>query len=80
MSWIYACRHHLGQIIAGLPWARWSISCRIGMVTFFIVKAEPAVYVLMEQVEEITAGAISGKSDGNKPLWIGDTACIGLHL
>lgn len=53
--------NYLGQIIAGLPF-RWII-IPIGMlIGFFIVKAEPAVYVLMEQVEEITSGSISGKS------------------
>ena len=31
----------------------------LGMVIgYFIVKAEPAVYVLMKQVEELTDGAI----------------------
>jgi len=35
----------------------------IGMIIgFFIVKAEPAIYVLMRQVEEITSGAIKGKT------------------
>ena len=32
------------------------------VIGYFIVKAEPAVYVLMKQVEELTDGAISGKS------------------
>lgn len=32
------------------------------MIGYFIVKAEPAVYVLMKQVEELTDGAVSGKS------------------
>ena len=41
--------NYMGQIIAGLPY-RWII-IPIGMVIgYFIVKAEPAVYVLMEQV------------------------------
>lgn len=31
------------------------------LMGFFIVRAEPAVYVLMKQVEEITNGAISGR-------------------
>ena len=31
---------------------------------YFIVKAEPAVYVLNKQVEEITDGAISSKAMG----------------
>jgi len=35
----------------------------LGMLMgYFIVKAEPAVYVLMRQVEELTSGAISGHS------------------
>lgn len=43
--------NYLGQVIAGLPY-RWVI-IPIGMlIGYFIVKAEPAVYVLMEQVEE----------------------------
>ena len=32
------------------------------LIGYFIVKAEPAVYVLMEQVEELTSGAIPGKA------------------
>ena len=51
--------NYLGQVIAGLPY-RWVI-IPIGMlIGYFIVKAEPAVYVLMEQVEELTSGAIPG--------------------
>ena len=54
--------NYLGQIIAGLPY-RWII-IPIGMVIgYFIVKAEPAVYVLMEQVEELTF--ISGRAVGH---------------
>ena len=34
------------------------------MIGYFIVKAEPAVYVLNHQVEEITEGAISARSMG----------------
>ncbi len=34
------------------------------LIGFFIVKAEPAVYVLNHQVEEITEGAISAKAMG----------------
>ena len=53
--------NYLGQVIAGLPY-RWVI-IPIGMlIGYFIVKAEPAVYVLMEQVEELTSGAIPGKA------------------
>ena len=55
--------NYLGQVIAGLdyPWIIIPIAMVIG---FFIVKAEPAVYVLNRQVEEITNGAISARSMG----------------
>lgn len=53
--------NYLGTVLAGLSY-RW-ILVPVGMVIgYFIVKAEPAVYVLMHQVEEITSGEISGKS------------------
>lgn len=68
----------LGQTLAGLT-ARWII-IPIGMVIgFFIVKAEPAVYVLMKQVEEITDGAISGRSLQTS-LSIGVAISIGLAM
>ena len=55
--------NYLGQVIAGLPY-RWVI-IPIGMlIGYFIVKAEPAVYVLNHQVEELTDGAISARSMG----------------
>lgn len=70
--------NYLGQVLASLPY-RW-ITLPIGMIMgFFIVKAEPAVYVLMEQVEEITSGAISGKSMGTS-LSIGVALSIGLSM
>ena len=70
--------NYLGQMIAQLPynWILIPISMLIG---FFIVKAEPAVYVLMEQVEEITSGAISGKAMGLS-LSLGVCASLGLAL
>ncbi len=37
---------------------------------YFIVKAEPAVYVLNKQVEEITDGAISSKAMGMGLSWV----------
>lgn len=70
--------NYLGQIIAGLPF-RWVI-IPIGMlIGFFIVKAEPAVYVLMEQVEEITSGSIPGKSMGLS-LSLGVAVSLGLAM
>lgn len=53
--------NYLGQVIAKLPY-RWII-VPIGMlIGYFIVMAEPAVYVLTKQVEELTDGTISGAS------------------
>ena len=70
--------NHLGQTIAALPY-RW-ILIPIGMIIgYFIVKAEPAVYVLMEQVEEITSGAISGRSMGVS-LSLGVSVSVGLAI
>lgn len=68
----------LGQTIAGLD-HRWVI-VPIGMVIgFFIVRAEPAVYVLMKQVEELTDGAISGMAMKTS-LSIGVAVSIGLAM
>lgn len=53
--------NYLGQMIASLPY-RWII-IPIGMlIGYFIVIAEPAVYVLTKQVEELTDGAIASKT------------------
>ena len=52
----------------------------LGMVIgFFIVAAEPAVHVLKQQVEEITHGAISGRSMGIS-LSIGVAVSVGLAM
>ena len=70
--------NYLGQVIASLPY-KWVI-VPIGMVIgYFIVRAEPAVYVLMEQVEELTSGAISGKAMGIS-LSIGVAVSLGLAM
>ncbi len=70
--------NYLGQIIAGLPYAY--IIVPIGMVIgYFIVQAEPAVFVLTKQVEEITSGAISAKAMGAS-LSIGVAVSIGLSM
>lgn len=68
----------LGQTIAGLSYS-WII-IPIGMlIGFFIVKAEPAVFVLTRQVEDITSGAISAKAMGMS-LSIGVAASVGLAM
>ena len=70
--------NYLGQILASLPYA-W-ILVPIGMIIgYFIVKAEPAVFVLTKQVEEMTSGAISAKAMGTS-LSIGVAASVGLAM
>lgn len=70
--------NYLGQVIAALPYR--FIIVPIGMIMgYFIVKAEPAVYVLMKQVEELTDGAISGFAMGTS-LSIGVAVSVGLAM
>ena len=70
--------NYLGQTIAGLPYA-WII-IPIGMIIgYFIVQAEPAVFVLTRQVEEMTSGAISAKAMGLS-LSIGVATSVGLAM
>lgn len=70
--------NYLGQTIASLPYRY--VIIPIGMVIgYFIVKAEPAVFVLTKQVEEITSGAISSKAMGTS-LSIGVSASIGIAM
>ena len=70
--------NYLGQVLAGQSF-RWII-IPIGMlIGYFIVKAEPAVYVLNKQVEEETDGAISAKAMGTA-LSAGDSISVGLAM
>ncbi len=70
--------NYLGKVLASLSF-RWVI-IPVGMVIgYFIVKAEPAVYVLMHQVEELTAGDISGKSM-RLCLSLGVAVSVGLSM
>ena len=69
---------YLGETLASLEY-RWII-IPIGMlIGYFIVKAEPAVYVLMKQVEEMTSGAISG-AVLQRSLSVGVAVSIGLAM
>lgn len=69
---------YLGEVIASLPYR--AVIIPIGMVIgYFIVLAEPAVYVLMKQVEELTDGAISGRAM-RLSLSIGVAASVGLAM
>ncbi len=70
--------NYLGQVIASLPY-RWVIIPIAMVIGYFIVKAEPAVYVLMEQVEELTSGGISGRSMGYA-LSAGVAVSLGLAM
>lgn len=49
------------------------------VIGYFIVKAEPAVYVLNKQVEEITDGAISAGAMG-AGLSVGVAVSLGLAM
>lgn len=70
--------NYLGQVIAANPY-RWVI-VPIGMlIGYFIVRAEPAVYVLTKQVEEITSGAVSSKAM-SLSLSIGVAVSLGLAM
>lgn len=70
--------NYLGYTIAELPYA-WII-IPIGMIIgYFIVLAEPAVFVLTRQVEEITSGAISARAMGLS-LSIGVAVSVGLAM
>lgn len=70
--------NYLGQTIAGLSYS-WII-VPIGMIIgYFIVLAEPAVFVLTKQVEEMTSGAISAKAMGLS-LSIGVSISVGLAM
>ncbi len=69
---------YIGGVIAGgdISW----ILVPTGMIIgYFIVKAEPAVYVLNKQVEEITDGAISGNMMGTA-LSVGVAVSLGLAM
>ena len=69
---------YLSRQIASLSY-HW-ILIPIGMLMgWFIVQAEPAVYVLNRQVEEITAGAIPGKAMSIS-LSVGVAVSIGLAM
>lgn len=70
--------NYLGQVLADNPY-RWVI-VPVGMVIgYFIVRAEPAVFVLTHQVEDITSGAI-GADAMSLSLSIGAAVSLGLAM
>ena len=70
--------NYLGQVLAGQSF-RW-VLIPIGMlIGYFIVRAEPAVYVLNKQVEEVTDGAVSAQVMG-MALSAGVSISVGLAM
>lgn len=70
--------NYLGQVIAQLDYS-WIIIPIAMIIGFFIVRAEPAVYVLNRQVEEITDGAISARTMGTG-LSLGVAVSLGIAM
>lgn len=70
--------NYLGQVLASQNHPEILIPIAI-VIGYFIVKAEPAVYVLNKQVEEITDGAISAKTMGTG-LSVGVSLSLGLAM
>ncbi len=69
--------NYLGKVLAeSNPWVLIPVAMLMG---YFIVKAEPAVYVLNKRVEEITDGAISARTMGTA-LSIGVSLSLGLAM
>lgn len=69
---------YLGKVLASTD-ASWLIIPLGMLIGYFIVKAEPAIYVLMRQVEEMTDGAIPGELL-QKFLSIGISVSVGLAM
>ncbi len=70
--------NYLGQVLADNPY-RWVI-VPIGMIIgYFIVRAEPAVFVLTRQVEDITSGTITSGAM-SLSLSIGVAVSLGLAM
>lgn len=70
--------NYMGQVLAVQPY-KWLIVPAGMLIGFFIVRAEPAVFVLTRQVEDITSGAISAGAMGLS-LSIGVAVSLGLAM
>ncbi len=70
--------YEIGRSLGGSDHA-WFLVPLAAVVGYFIVAAEPAVHVLKEQVEDITEGAISGKTMGIA-LAVGVAVSAGVSL
>lgn len=70
--------HYLGQTLAGgMP--GWVLVVIGAVVGYFIVSAEPAVHVLVKQVEDVTGGAVSQKAI-KLALSLGVAASVGISM
>ena len=69
---------YLGSVIAAAEY-RWLLIPMGAVIGFFIVRAEPAVYVLNHQVEEITDGSVSARAMGIS-LSLGVAASVALAM
>ncbi|MBQ2698664.1 MAG: DUF1538 domain-containing protein [Firmicutes bacterium] len=69
---------YIGQVLGARSY-RFLLVPIGAVIGFFIVKAEPAVYVLNHQVEEITEGAISARAMGMS-LSLGVAASVALAM
>ena len=69
---------YLGGVMASADY-RWLLVPIGALIGYFIVKAEPAVYVLNHQVEEITDGVISADAMG-KSLSVGVSLSVALAI
>ncbi len=70
--------NYLGQMLAGMKWPQLLVPIAM-LMGYFIVKAEPAVYVLNKQVEEMTDGALSARAMGTG-LSIGVCISVGIAM
>lgn len=70
--------NYLGSVLASKSY-RFLLVPIGALIGYFIVKAEPAVYVLNHQVEEITDGAISARSMGVS-LSVGVSVSVALAM
>lgn len=70
--------NYLGRVLGEFEYS-WIIVPIAMVMGYFIVRAEPAVYVLNKQVEEITDGAISAKAMG-LGLSVGVAISLGLAM
>ncbi|MBO4384630.1 MAG: DUF1538 domain-containing protein [Clostridia bacterium] len=71
---------YLGELTASLPNGLHLLLIPVGMLlSALIVRTEPAIHVLVEQVEDLTIGAISKRAMFTM-LTIGVTAAVGLSM